>query len=127
MKRVIPMALLVAFATALAFGCSGDVVKSALATPDMQAKVMDMIVGNKDMAGAMVDKLLGGDAKTMVIDKLMANSGAATELVSKVAADTTLMPQVLDIAFKDPAMKTKIAGMLKAADAAAKAAKTAKK
>lgn len=121
MKRFVPMMLIVALATAL-LGCSGDIVKQALATPDLQAKVMDMIGGNTDMAGQMVDKLLAGDGKTVVMDKLLGNADAAQALVGKIAANPEMVEKVLTVAVQDPAMKDRIMGFIKGLEAAQPAA-----
>lgn len=118
MKRSIPMLLIVAFATAIAVGCSGDIAKQALATPELQAKVMEMIGGSPDMAGSMVDKLLAGDTKTMVMDKLLANGEAVEALVGKIATNPEMVDKVLGMAVQDPAMKDRIMGFIKGLQAA---------
>ncbi len=120
MKRMIPMVLLLAFATAMAFGCAGDVVKQALATPEMQGKVMDMIGADPAMAGPMLDKLLAGEGKTMVMEKLLANTDAAQALIGKVAADPEMVDKVLSMAVQDSVMKSHVVGFMKGLQAAKK-------
>ena len=50
--------LVAAVCAVLALGCAGDVGKQVMASPELQAKVMDMISANPETAGGMVDRLL---------------------------------------------------------------------
>lgn len=113
MRRTVPMLALFALSALMAFGCGGDVASQALATPELQSKVMDMIGGNADMAGQMVDKLLAGDTKQVVMDKVTANADLMQGLVDKVAKDPAMVENVLKVAVQDEAVRTRVIDVLK--------------
>jgi hypothetical protein len=99
--------VLVATACAvLALGCAGDIGKQVMASPELQAKVMDMISASPETAGGMVDRLLGSDStRALVIEKLLGSAGGAQAVMEAVAGNQTLMDGALNIAMQDAAMK----------------------
>lgn len=98
----------------LALGCAGDIGKQVMASPQLQAKVMDMISGNMATAGGMVDRLLGADStRALVIEKLVGSAGGAQAVMEAVAKNQTLMDGALNAAMQDPAMKEHILTLFK--------------
>ena len=97
-------------------GCGGDMVGTMMKDPQMQGKIMDMITSNAGMAGTMVDKMMGDEAtKKMIMDKISANAPMMQEMAAKIASDPAMVENVLNMAVKDPAMKTKIMDWVKMA------------
>ncbi len=100
------IALVAAVCAVLALGCAGDVGKQVMASPELQAKVMDMISASPSTAGGMVDRLLSSDStRALVIEKLVSSAGGAQAVMEVVAGNQTLMDGALNIAMQDPAMK----------------------
>jgi hypothetical protein len=98
----------------LALGCAGDIGKQVMSSPELQAKVMDMISGNMGTAGGMVDRLLGSDStRALVIDKLVGSAGGAQAVMEVVAKNQTLIDGALNLAVQDPAMKEHILTLFK--------------
>jgi hypothetical protein len=98
----------------LALGCAGDIGKQVMASPELQAKVMDMISASPGTAGGMVDRLLGSDStRALVIEKLVGSAGGAQAVMEVVAKNQTLMDGALNIAMQDPAMKEHVMTLFK--------------
>jgi hypothetical protein len=108
------VALVAAVCTVLGLGCAGDVGKQVMASPELQAKVMDMISASPSTAGGMVDRLLGSDStRAVVIEKLLGSAGGAQAVMEAVAKNQTLMDGALNIAMQDPAMKEHVMTLFK--------------
>ena len=106
--------LVAAVCAVLALGCAGDVGKQVMASPELQAKVMDMITANSATAGGMVDRLIGTDStRAIVIDKLMGTAGGAQAVMEVVAKNPTLMDGTLNLAMQDPVMKEHVMTLFK--------------
>ena len=98
----------------LAIGCAGDIGKQVMANPDLQAKVMDMIAGNTQTAGGMVDRLLANDStRTVMIEKLLGSAGGAEAVMATVAKNQTLVDGVLNLTMQDPTMKEHVMTLFK--------------
>lgn len=115
MRRSKWMLALVATAlVALTLGCAGDIGKQVMASPDLQAKVMDMITADNATAGGMVDRLLGTDStRAIVIEKLVSSAGGAQAVMEVVGKNQTLIDGALNIAMQDPAMKEHVMTLFK--------------
>ena len=106
-------ALTAAGAVLIVAGCSGDMSRQMMSNPEMQSKVMDLISQNGAMASHMVDKLLGSDStRTLLLDKLMSDGGSAQAIMSRVAANQTMVDGVLNLAVQDTVMKSHLMGVL---------------
>jgi hypothetical protein len=99
---------------ALMFGCGGDVAKMMTTNPEMRDKIMGAITANPDLAGQMVDKLMGGDTtRTLVLDRVMANGGAMQEMMARMAKDQTMVDGILNVAVQDSSMHNHVMTLLK--------------
>jgi hypothetical protein len=106
--------LVAAVCAVLALGCAGDVGKQVMASPELQAKVMDMISADPAVAGGMVDRLLGSDStRAVVIEKLVGSAGGAQAVMDVVGRNQTLIDGALNIAMQDPAMKEHVMTLFK--------------
>ena len=106
--------LVAAVCAGLALGCAGDVGQQVMASPELQAKVMDMITASPSTAGGMVDRLLASDsARALVIEKLVGSAGGAQAVMEVVARNQTLMDGALNVAMQDPAMKEHVMTLFK--------------
>jgi hypothetical protein len=106
--------LVAAVCTVLAVGCAGDIGKQVMASPELQAKVMDMISASPSTAGGMVDRLLGADStRAVVIEKLVGSAGGAQAVMDVVGRNQTLIDGALNVAMQDPAMKEHVMTLFK--------------
>jgi hypothetical protein len=106
--------LVAAVCAVLALGCAGDAGKQVMASPELQAKVMDMISADPATAGGMVDRLLGSDsARAVVIEKLVGTAGGAQAVMEVVGSNQTLIDGALNIAMQDPDMKEHVMTLFK--------------
>lgn len=120
MKRSMRM-LLVAGTVAMLAGCSGDMTQALVKSPEMQAKVMDLITQNAPMAGQMVDKLLGSDAtRAMVMEKIMGSGDAMQGMMANMAKNETMVDGILNVAVQDSVMRSHVMGVLEGMKMAAK-------
>lgn len=106
--------LVVAACATLVLGCAKDAGKQVMASPELQAKIMDMISADTVSAGSMVDRLLASDrAREVVIEKLVGSAGGAQRVMEVVGSNQTLMDGALNIAMQDPAMKEHVMTLFK--------------
>ena len=97
-----------ALAGALVLGCAGDVSKRLVSDAAFQASVMEAIGANPDLAGAMVDRLLAGETRALVMERVLANGAAVQGLMTKVAQDQTILDGVINLAVQDSAMRAHV-------------------
>ena len=90
------MAGIAALAGALVLGCAGDVSKRLVSDAAFQSSVMEAIGTNPDLAGTMVDRLLAGETRALVMDRVLANPGAVQGLMTKAAQDQTILDGVIN-------------------------------
>ena len=107
------MAGIAALTGALAMGCSGDVSKRLVSDPAFQASVMEAIAANPDLATAMVDRMLAGETRELVMERVLASSGAVQGLMTKVAQDQTILDGVINLAVQDSAMRAHVLTLFK--------------
>ncbi len=106
--------LVAAVCAVLALGCAGDAGKQVMASPELQAKVMDMIGADPVTAGSMADRLLQSDSsRAVVIEKLVGSAGGAQAVMQVVGSNQTLIDGALNIAMQDPAMKDHVMTLFK--------------
>jgi hypothetical protein len=121
MKRKGTLVAVAVLASSLLLGCGGDIGKMLTSSPDMQAKVMTAISGNGDLAGKMMDQFLGADStRTMLIGKLMENSGAAQEIMTRMAQNQTAVDGIINMAVQDSTMREHVMTLFKGMQMAAK-------
>jgi len=112
-RRALMMAVAVVGAV-LVFGCGGDLGKVMTTNAEVKDKIMGTIAANSDLAGQMVDKLLGGDTtRTLVLDHLMGNGGAVQEIMARMAKDPTMVDGILNVAVQDSSMHNHVMTLLK--------------
>jgi len=100
-------------AGALVMGCAGDVSKRLVSDAAFQASVMEAIAANPDLAGTMVDRLLAGESRALVMERVLANSGTVQELMTKVAQDQSILDGVINLAVQDTAMRAHVLTLFK--------------
>jgi hypothetical protein len=93
---------------ALVAGCAGDIAKRLTSDLALQSQVMGAIGANPELAGKMVDQLLAGDTRDMVMDRVLGNGAVVQDLMTKIAQDRTILDGVLNLAVQDTAMKSHI-------------------
>jgi len=98
---------------ALLVGCAGDVSKRLVSDAAFQTQVLDAFGGNADLAGMMVDRLLAGDTRTLVMDRVLADGAAVQGLMTRVAQDRTILDGVLNLAVQDTAMRSHVLDLFK--------------
>ena len=98
---------------ALLVGCAGDVSKRLVSDAAFQTQVLDAFGGNADLAGMMVDRLLAGDTRTLVMDRVLADGAAVQGLMTRVAQDRTILDGVLNLAVQDTAMRAHVLALFK--------------
>jgi len=102
------MAGVVAFGAALVAGCGGDVAARLKTDVAFQTQVMGAFAGNPELAGKMVDLLLAGDTRTVVVDRVLGNGAVVQDMMTKIAQDRTILDGVLNLAVQDTAMRSHI-------------------
>ena len=102
------MAVFLVVSCALVAGCAGDVAKRLVSDAALQSEVMGAIAANPELAGKMVDQLLAGGTRDVVLDRVLGNGAAVQGLMTKIAQDRTILDGVLNIAVQDTAMKSHI-------------------
>ncbi len=102
------MAGIAVVGSALAAGCAGDVAKRLASDAALQTQVMGAIAGSPELAGRMVDRLLAGDTRSLVTDRVLADGAAVQGMMTKIARDRTILDGVLNLAVQDTAMKSHI-------------------
>jgi hypothetical protein len=100
-------------AVALVAGCAVDIGKQVVADPATQTKVMDAIAGNEALAGKVVDRLLAGDTRHMVLGKVLANDESARQILAVVAHNPNALDMVLATAVQDSAMRVHVMTLFK--------------
>lgn len=100
----------------LLIGCGGDVSQMIGSNADLRDKVMNVIAGNSEFAGTMVDKLLASDSlRTVVTSKVLSNSAAVQPMMLQMAQNRDLVDGILKVAVQDSSMRdhvmTLLAGM----------------
>ena len=94
-------------------GC-GDMIQTIMRSPESQAKVMDLIGGDAEMAGRMTDKLLSAEgSRRALIDHLMGNGEAMQTLMARVARDPTALDAVIGLAVQDSTMREHVMTLFK--------------
>ncbi len=94
-------------------GCAGDVSKRLVSDVAFQTQVMEAFGGNPDLAGVMVDRLLAGETRALVMDRVLADGSAVQGLMTKVAQDRTMLDGVLNLAVQDTAMRAHVLALFK--------------
>jgi hypothetical protein len=102
------MAGVVALGAALVAGCGGDVAARLKSDVAFQTQVMGAFAGNPELAGKMVDLLLAGDTRTVVVDRVLGNGAVVQDMMTKIAQDRTILDGVLNLAVQDTAMRSHI-------------------
>lgn len=105
----------------LGLGCAGDVAQQVMASPDLQAKILDMVSADPEAAGGMVDRLLGSDStRALVVEKLVSSAGGARAVMEAVAKNTTLLDGAINMAVQDPATRQHVLTLVKGINMAAR-------
>lgn len=107
------MAGITAVCGALIVGCAGDVSKRLVSDVAFQTQVLDAFGGNPELAGMMVDRLLAGDTRALVLDRVLANGPVVQDLMTKIAQDRTILDGVLNLAVQDTAMRAHVLALFK--------------
>jgi hypothetical protein len=102
------MAGIATLACALLAGCAGDIAKRLASDAALQTRVMSAIGASPELAGKMVDQLLAGETRGLVVDRVLANGAVVQGLMAKIAQDRTILDGVLNLAVQDTAMKSHI-------------------
>jgi hypothetical protein len=98
----------------LAGGCGGDISRVLATDAQMRDQVMSAIAGNGELAGAMMDRLLGGDTtRALVLDRLMANGPAMQNMMARIAGNRTMIDGILNVAVQDTGMKRHVMTLFK--------------
>ena len=101
-------ALVLAACVVLAAGCGGDVAVRLKTDVAFQTQVMGAFAENPELAGKMVDLLLAGGTRTVVVDRVLGNGTVVQDLMTKIAQDRTILDGVLNLAVQDTAMRSHI-------------------
>ncbi len=80
-------------------GCSTDVTKEMTADTATQAKVMDTIASNPEMAGAMMDRLMfaSDTARAVVAERIMSNILMKQAMTSRMSKDPASMDMLVSM------------------------------
>ena len=100
------MAGIAAVAGALVAGCSGDVAHRLASDSEYQAQVIQAIGADPVLTGIVLDRLLAGDARALVMERVLGSSTAMQDLMTKVARDRTALDGVINLAVQDSAMRS---------------------
>jgi len=100
---------IVAAGLVLAAGCGGGDVGARLKTDvAFQTQVMGAFAENPELAGKMVDLLLAGSTRTVVMDRVLGNGTVVQDMMTRIAQDRTILDGVLNLAVQDTAMRSHI-------------------
>jgi len=92
----------------IAAGCGGDVRARLKSDVAFQTQVMGAFAENPELAGKMVDLLLAGNTRTVVVDRVLGNGPVVQDMMTKIAQDRTILDGVLNLAVQDTAMRSHI-------------------
>ena len=95
-----------AVAGTLVAGCSGDVAHRLASDSEYQAQVIQAIGADPVLTGIVLDRLLAGDARPLVMERVLGSSTAMQDLMTKVARDRTALDGVINLAVQDSAMRS---------------------
>jgi len=101
-------ALMLAAVVMLAAGCGGDVAARLKTDVAFQTQVMGAFAENPELAGKMVDLLLAGNTRPVVVERVLGNGTVVQDLMTKIAQDRTILDGVLNLAVQDTAMRSHI-------------------
>jgi hypothetical protein len=105
LKRLLWMMLPGLLVVSLA-GCGGDPAKKMLAEPEMQARLIDLMVADSTISEVLVTRLLGtAETRTMVLERSLADGATSQELMLRIAKDPAFVNGVIGVAMQDPTMK----------------------
>ena len=102
-----------AVAGALVAGCAGDISKRLVSDVAFQTSVMDAIGGNPELARSMMDRLLAGEARSLAVDRVLANGAVVQGLMARIAQDQTMLDGVINLAVQDSAMRAHVLALFK--------------
>ena len=95
-RRVVLFALC---SVGLLIGCGGDVSQRIGSNAELRDQVMNVIAGNSEFAGAMVDKLLASDSlRTVVTSKVLSNGAALQPMMLQMAQNRELVDGIASCA-----------------------------
>jgi hypothetical protein len=100
-------------AGALVAGCSGDVAHRLASDSEYQAQVIQAIGQDPVLTGIVLDRLLAGDARPLVMERVLGHSAAMQDLMTKVARDRTALDGVINLAVQDSTMRSHIMTLFK--------------
>jgi hypothetical protein len=94
-------------------GCGGDARSLLAGNPAARDEVFAAIAQNRDLAGAMLDRLLAADStEAMVLDRVFADGGASQAMMSRIARDRTKLDGIVQFAVQDTAMRSHVVSLL---------------
>ena len=95
-------------------GCAVDVPQLMKSDTALQTRVMETISADSTLAATMVDHLLqGDDTRDALLDRLLANGGAAQEVMMRVATDRTRLDGVISLAVQDSSTKDHVVTLVR--------------
>ena len=100
-------------AVLLAAGCGGDVAQQLVRNPEYQGEVMAAMVGNDELAGKMLDQLISGPTRGLVLTKVLGTAELVQGLMTRMAQDRTMLDGVLNLAVQDTAMRSHVMALFK--------------
>jgi hypothetical protein len=74
----------------LAAGCGGDVAARLKTDVAYQTQVMGAFAESPELAGKMVDLLLAGNTRPVVVERVLGNGTVVQDLMTKIAQDRTI-------------------------------------
>src|SRR5687767_12794684 len=93
-------------ALALVSGCAVDVPRLMRQDPDMQTRVMDVVVTDSTLARRMMERLLANEpTRRMLVEQVLQDGESARLTMLEIARDRTRLDGVLGLAVQDTAMK----------------------
>jgi len=114
MKRDTILIWLAAILTMALVGCAVDVPQLMKSDAALRSRVMETISSDSTMVDAIVERLLGADeTRRAMLDKLLADGGAAQEAMMRMATDRTRLDGVISLAVQDSATKDHVMTLLK--------------
>ena len=106
-------AAVLAACAALAAGCASDIGKQVVSDAATQSKVIEAIAANPDLAGRVMDRLLAGETRALVIDKSLGNGQAVQDIMARMAKDRTMMDGMINVAVQDSMMRDHVMTLFK--------------
>jgi hypothetical protein len=114
MKRDTILLWPAAILTLALVGCAVDVPQLMKSDVALRSRVMEAISADSTMVDAMVERLLGADdTRSAMLDKVLADGGAAQETMMRMATDRTRLDGVISLAVQDSATKDHVMTLLK--------------